>query len=73
MPALEEMRKSLKIQLAKTELGINTKSRQANSSKKIKLIIKSFLTKKSAGPDGFNGKFYQIFKEELTPIFRKVF
>ena len=38
-------------------------------NKDIQLVIKSFLTKKNPGPDGFSGKFSQIFKEELIPVF----
>lgn len=38
------------------------------TSNKIEAIIKSLPTKKCSGPEGFTREFYQIFKEELTPL-----
>ena len=39
----------------------------------IKNVIKNLPTNKIPGPDGFTGKFYQIFREELTSLLLKLF
>ena len=74
MDNLEEMDRFLeKINLPtlnKQEIEIMSNS---ITSTEIESVVKNLPKNKSPGPDGFTGEFYQTFREELMPIFLKLF
>ena len=51
---------------------IENMNRQITSTE-IETGIKKLTTNKSPRPDGFTGKFYQTFREELMPMLLKLF
>ena len=74
MDNLKEMEKFLEkhnLPILKQE-EIENINRPIRSSE-TETVIKNLPTDKSPGPDGYTGKFYQTFREELTPILLKLF
>ena len=74
MDNLEEMDKFLeRYNLPRLNQGEIENMNRPNASNEIETVIKNLPTNKSPGPDGFTGKFYQTFRDELTPILLKLF
>ena len=74
MDNLEEMDKFLeRYNLPRQDQEETENINRPITSNEIETVIKSLPTNKSPGPDGLTGEFYQTFREELTPIFLKLF
>ena len=74
MENLEEMDKFLeKYNLPRLNQDKIEKMNGAITRTEIETVIKKLPTKKSPGPDGFKGEFYQLFREEIKPLLLKLF
>ena len=74
MDNLEEMDKFLeRYNLPRLNQEKTENMNRPITSNETETVIKNLPTNKSPGPDGFTGEFYQIFREELTPILPKLF
>ena len=72
MDNLEEMDKFLEVhKLPRLNQEEIENMNRPITSTEIETVIKNLPTNKFSGPDGFAGKFYQTFIEELTPILLK--
>ena len=74
MDNLEEKEKFLKrFNLPRLNQEDRENMNKPITSTEIETVIKKLLTNKSPGPDYITGKFYQTFREELTPILLELF
>ena len=73
MENLEEMDKFLeKYNLLRLNQEEIEKMNRPITRSETETVIKKSPTNKSPGPDGFTGKFYQTFREELTTLLLKL-
>ena len=74
MDNLEEMDKFLaKYNLPKLSQEERENLNRPITSMEIETVIENLPANKNPGPDGFRSKFYQKFREDLTPILLNLF
>ena len=73
MENLEEMdRSSQRYNLPRQTQEETENMKSGNTRTDIETVIQKPPKNKSLGPDGYTGKFWQTFREELTSILRKL-